>query len=116
MKFDWQQLSPREREVLLRHFLLQRTDAPVTPEKVCAVMQATHYMSCQTTREGKSVVQFVATSRTQSGEPAGAGASLAENLTEGIFKAALRAKGVQVDDGLSAAFLPGSPNAARAGR
>ena len=55
MRFDWQQLSPGERDVLLRHFLLKSTvKAPVTPEKVCAVMEKTHYLSCFTNEEGKA--------------------------------------------------------------
>ena len=94
MRFDWQQLSPGERQVLVRHFLL-RSDAisQVTPEKVCAVMQKTHQLTCYTHDAGKAVIEFV----TKHG--ARAGVSTAETFTEGIFKAALRAKGVDVDDG-----------------
>jgi hypothetical protein len=95
MKFYWEQLSPREREALLRHFLLRkRLDAPVTAEGVCAALQKTHSLSCHSNKEGKLVFQFVTTAR-----GAKSGASLAEDFSEGIYKAALRAKGVDVDDG-----------------
>lgn len=97
MKFYWEQLSPREREALLRHFLLKkRMDAPVTAEGVCAALQKTHSLSCYSNQEGKLVFQFVTTER-----GARTGASLAEDVSEGIFKAALRAKGVEVEDGLA---------------
>lgn len=95
MKFYWDQLSPRERDVLLRHFLLKkRMDSPVTAEGVCAALQKTHSLSCHSSKEGKLVFQFVTHAR-----GARAGASLAEDVSEGIYKAALRAKGVDVDDG-----------------
>jgi hypothetical protein len=96
MKFYWQQLSPKEREVLLRHFLLKRNlDAPVTAERVCAALQKTHSLSCHTSAQGKAVIQFVT-------HKAGvrSGTSLADDLAEGIYKAALRAKGVELEDGL----------------
>ena len=99
MKFYWEQLSPKEREVLLRHFLLKRNlDAPVTAERVCAALKKTHYLACHTSARGKAVIQFVT-------HKAGAnsGTSLADDLSEGIYKAALRAKGVDVEDGLSTA-------------
>ena len=97
MKFYWEQLSPREREVLLRHFLLKkRTDAPVTAEGVCAALQKTHALSCYSSKEGKLVFQFVTTAR-----GAKTGASLADDVSDGIYKAALRAKGVQVEDGFA---------------
>src|SRR5262249_55779497 len=100
MRFDWQQLSPGERDVLLRHFLLKSTvKAPVTPEKVCAVMEKTHYLSCFTNEEGKAVIQFVTTKK-----GVRSGVSTSENLTEGIFKAALRAKGIELEDGAPAAL------------
>lgn len=95
MKFYWEQLSPNEREVLLRHVLIKRPDAPVTAEGVCAVLQKTHSLSCYPSKEGKLVFQFVTVKR-----GARTGASLAEDFSEGIYKAALRAKGVQVEDGL----------------
>ena len=64
MKFYWEQLSPCEREVLLRHFLLKKkTDLPVTAEGVCAALQKTHSLSCHSNKEGKLVFQFVTTSR-----------------------------------------------------
>ena len=97
MKFYWDQLSPRERDVLLRHFLLKkRKDAPVTAEGVCAALQKTHSLSCHSSKEGKLVFQFITTAR-----GARTGASLADDFSEGIFKAALRAKGVEVDDGFA---------------
>ncbi len=92
MRFDWQQLSPCERQVLVRHVLLQ-AGGPVTPEKVCSVMQKTHQLTCYTRKDGKAVIEFV----TKRGVRAGV--STAETFTEGIFKAALRARGVEVDDG-----------------
>ena len=95
MKFYWEQLSPNEREVLLRHVLLKRSDVPVTAEGVCAALQKTHSLSCFPSKEGKLDFQFVTAKR-----GARTGASLAEDFSEGIFKAALRAKGVQVEDGL----------------
>lgn len=98
MKFDWQQLSPREREVLLRHFLLKRTEAePVTADRVCAAMQKTHHLSCHTDRQGKTVIRFLRVAR-----GVRSGKSVADELSEGIYKAALRAKGVEVDDGFAA--------------
>ena len=97
MKFYWEQLSPKERDVLLRHFLLKRKDAPVTAERVCAALQKTHSLSCHSSKEGKLVFQFVTTNRR-----ARTGASLAEDFSEGIYKAALRAKGVQVEDSYGA--------------
>jgi hypothetical protein len=95
MKFYWDQLSPRERDILLRHFLLKKKmDTPVTAEGVCAALQKTHTLSCQSSKEGKFVFQFITMSRS-----ARTGSSLDEDVTEGIFKAALRAKGVEVEDG-----------------
>ena len=95
MRFDWQQLSPGERQLLVRHFLLRpNSSTPVTPEKVCAVMQKTHQLTCYMSKDGKAVIEFV----TKRGMRAGV--STAETFTEGIFKAALRARGVDVDDGV----------------
>ena len=115
MKFYWEQLSPREREALLRHFLLKkRTDTPVTAEGVCAVLQKTHALSCYSSKEGKLVFQFVTTAR-----GARTGASLADDVSEGIYKAALRAKGVELDDGQAlnvSAARRGGVRFARAGR
>jgi len=94
MRFDWQQLSPCERQVLVRHFLLQpKNGAQVTPEKVCAALQKTHQLTCHTTKDGKAVIEFVTKRGIHSA------VSTAETFTEGIFKAALRAKGVDVEDG-----------------
>jgi hypothetical protein len=94
MRFDWQQLSPRERQFLVRHFLFRaNTPANVTPEKVCALMQKTHHhLTCYTTKDGKAVIEFVTKRGVRSG------VSTADTLAEGIFKAALRAKGVEVVD------------------
>ena len=115
MKYYWEQLSPREREALLRHFLLQkRKDAPVTAEGVCAALQKTHALSCYSSKEGKLVFQFVTTAR-----GARSGASLAEDVSDGIFKAALRAKGVDVEDGFAlhvSNSKRGGARFARAGR
>lgn len=112
MKFDWQQLSPREREALLRHFLLKRKNVPVTAEKVCAALHATHYLSCYSNPDGKAIFRFVHTAK-----GARSGASVAENLTDGIFKAALRTKGIQVEDGFGGWVPPQSRRvSARAGR
>jgi len=97
MKIYWEQLSPGEREVLLRTFLLKRRDEPVTAEGVCAALCKTHSLSCHSSRGGKLVFQFVTTRR---GVPTGS--SQAEEFCEGIYKAALRAKGFQVEDGLAA--------------
>jgi hypothetical protein len=101
MKFYWEQLSPKERDMLLRHFLLKRKDTPVTAEGVCAALQKTHSLSCYSSKEGKLVFQFVTTNR-----GARTGASLAEDFSEGIYKAALRAKGVQVEDHFGTAAGP----------
>jgi hypothetical protein len=93
MKFDWQQLSPQERQTLVRHVLFRpNATAPVTPENVCEVMQKTHQLTCYT-RDGKAVIEFVTRRGTATV------ASTAETFTEGIFKAALRARGVDVEDG-----------------
>ena len=95
MKFYWEQLSPNEREMLLRHFLLKQRNTPVTAEGVCAALQKTHSLSCYSSKDGKLVFQFVTARR-----GARTGASLADDFSEGIFKAALRAKGVEVEDGM----------------
>ena len=99
MKIYWEQLSPQERETLLRHFLLQRRNEPVTAEGVCAALRKTHSLSCHSSKEGKLVFRFVNTQR-----GARTGASLADEFSEGIYKAALRAKGLDVEDGLAANF------------
>lgn len=96
MKIYWEQLSPHEREVLLRHVLLRRRDIPVTAEGICAALRKTHSLSCHSSKEGKLVVEFVTTHR-----GAKTGASTAEDFDEGIYKAALRAKGLQVEDGIA---------------
>ncbi len=95
MRFDWQQLSPLERQVLIRHVLFRGPEpAAVTAENVCAVMQRSRYrLACHTTKGGKTVIEFVTPRGVRSG------ISTADTLAEGIFKAALRAKGVEVDDG-----------------
>ena len=100
MKIYWEQLSPRERETLLRHFLLQRRNEPVTAEGVCAALRKTHSLSCHSSKEGKLVFRFVNTHR-----GARTGASQADEFSEGIYKAALRAKGIDVEDGLASGFV-----------
>jgi hypothetical protein len=116
MKFFWQQLSPGEKEALLRHVLLkqQRVQGPVTAEKVCAALQKTHSLSCFTQPEGKVHFRFEMTAKTvRSG--ARSGVSLSDEFADGIYKAALRAKGVQVEDGFRAARNRGkSPRLAQA--
>lgn len=107
MKFNWQQLSPRERDALLRHFLMKRQmDAPVTATKICAALHDTHYLSCFTKPDGKAVLRFVTTAK-----GARSGSSISDDLSDGIYKAALRAKGVQVEDGFGAAAIPRSRSA-----
>jgi len=101
MKFYWEQLSPNEREMLLRHFLLKQRNTPVTAEGVCAALQKTHSLSCHSNKDGKLVFQFVTARR-----GARTGASLADDFSEGIFKAALRAKGVEVEDPHEAQLAP----------
>jgi hypothetical protein len=96
MKIYWEQLSPGEREVLMRHVLLKQRDIPVTAEGVCAALKKTHTLSCHSSREGKLVFQFVTTQR-----GARTGASLADDFEDGIYKAALRAKGLLVEDGIA---------------
>jgi hypothetical protein len=104
MKFVWQQLSPGERDALLRHVLLkqQPVQGPVTAEKVCAALQETHSLSCYTQPEGKVHFRFEMTAR-KIRTGARSSVSLSDELADGIYKAALRAKGVQVEDGFSAA-------------
>lgn len=99
MKFVWQQLSPGEREALLRHVLLKRAaEGPVTAEKVCAALHKTHSLSCFTESQGKVYFRFEMTAKAvRSG--ARSGVSLSEEFADGIYKAALRAKGVHVEDG-----------------
>ena len=42
MRYDWRQLSPGEKEALLRHFVLhQPTHSPVTVEQIYETMQRT---------------------------------------------------------------------------
>lgn len=94
MKYDWRQLSPREKDALLRHFILhQSTNTPVTAEIICQAMQRTHFLSCLPKGKGSSVFQFLPGSAGQ-----GAGAAIAEDTAEGIYKAALRTSGVDVFD------------------
>src|SRR5688500_13832158 len=100
MKFDWQQLSPRERDALLRHFLMKRNmDAPVSAEKVCAALHKAHYLSCFTNPDGRAIFRFVTTAK-----GVRSGASVSDELADGIYKAALRARGVEVEDGFGAAL------------
>lgn len=116
MKFVWQQLSPGEKEALLRHVLLKQQSAlgPVTAEKVCAALQETHSLTCFTQVEGKVHFRFEMTAKkVRTG--ARSGVSLSDEFADGIYKAALRAKGVQVEDGFRAARNRGrTPRLARA--
>lgn len=103
MKFVWQQLSPGEREALLRHVLLKRATAgPVTAEKICAALHKTHSLSCFTESQGKVFFRFEMTSKAVR-QGARSGESLSEEFADGIYKAALRAKGVEVEDGFNPA-------------
>jgi hypothetical protein len=93
MIVHWQQFSPGEKDALLRHFVLHTQRASVTAEKVCKVMQQTHFFTCVSPAGGRTLVEFV------SGKPgAKPGAAIAEDLTEGIYQAALRAYGVELAD------------------
>jgi hypothetical protein len=102
MKIYWEQLSPGEREVLMRHVLLKKRDVPVTAEGVCAALQKTHSLSCHSSKEGKLVFQFLTTRR-----GARTGKSLADDFQDGIYKAALRAKGLLVEDGIALSVAAG---------
>lgn len=94
MRYDWRQLSPREKDALLRHFVLhQHTNTPVTPEKIYETMQRTHFLSCTPAKGKESIFQFLPGS---SGKATGA--AVAEDTVDGIYKAALRSSGVEVFD------------------
>lgn len=97
MRYDWRQLSPREKDALLRHFILHEhtTNTPVTPEEIYEAMQRTHFLSCTPAGEkGKgSVFQFLPGSTGKK-----KGAAVAEDTVDGIYKAALRSSGVDLFD------------------
>ena len=94
MQYDWRQLSPGEKDALLRHFILhQPTNTPVTPERIYAAMQRTHFLSCSPAGEKGSVFQFLPGSTGKK-----KGAAVAEDTVDGIYKAALRSSGVDVFD------------------
>jgi len=71
-------------------------------------MRKSHHLTCHTTYDGKAVIEFV----TKRGVRAGV--STAETFTEGIFKAALRATGIQVEDGSMASVAARRRHAALA--
>lgn len=93
MRLQWQQFSPAEKEAILRHYILHQKSGQVSPEKVCQVMRETHFLTCVSPGNGKTLVEFVS-----SGAGANTGAAIASDLTEGIYKAALRAQGVELVD------------------
>ena len=94
MRYDWRQLSPGEKDALLRHFILhQPTSTPVTPERIYETMQRTHFLSCSPAGKKESIFQFLPGS---SGKQTGS--AVAEDTVEGIYKAALRTSGVDLFD------------------
>ena len=94
MRYDWRQLSPGEKEALLRHFVLhQPTHSPVTVEQIYETMQRTHFLSCSPAPAGGSVFQFL-----PAGGARNAGAAVADDTVEGIYKAALRTQGIDLYD------------------
>ena len=94
MRMHWQQFSPAEKEALLRHFVLHQPQEPVSPEKVWREMQKTHFLSCVSAVGGAAVIDFGPSRPGKLG-----GVAVSEDITEGIYIAALRAAGVDLDDG-----------------
>src|SRR4051812_22929419 len=93
MRVHWRQFSPGEKEALLRHYVFHERAAAVSPEKVCEAMQETHFLSCVSPGGGRTLVEFV------SARPGlRPGSAIAEDLTDGIYQAALRAYGIDLDD------------------
>lgn len=93
MKLDWQQLSPRERDTALRHYIFHdKLNSAVTAQKICEEMSRTHFLLCDKAPGRSSVFRFVA------GKGRTAGIAVSEDVTEGIYKAALRALGVNISD------------------
>src|SRR5687767_10400177 len=93
MRVYWQQFSPGEKEAMLRHYILHEKNASVSPEKVCQAMQQTHFLACVSPGGGPSLVEFVSS---KPGVPAGK--AIAQDLTDGIYQAALRATGVDLEE------------------
>jgi hypothetical protein len=93
MKLDWQQLSPRERDTALRHYIFHdKLDSAVTAQKICEEMSRTHFLLCDKASGRSSVFRFVA------GKGKGAGVAVSDDVCDGIYKAALRALGVDLSD------------------
>ena len=101
MKYDWRQLSPGEKDALLRHFILHQKSVSVTPEKIYETMQRTHFLSCAPAAQGGSVFQFLPGSTTKS-----CGSAVAEDTVDGIYKAALRTSGVDLFDSMEPRTQP----------
>jgi hypothetical protein len=92
MRVQWQQFSPGEKEALLKHYVFHRVDVQVSPEKVCQAMQNTHFLACVSPGNGSTLVEFISS---RSGTPTGA--AISNDLTDGIYQAALRAYGVDLE-------------------
>ena len=93
MRFHWQQFSPGEKEALLRHFVLHKRNATVSAEKVCQALKNTHYLTCVSPGNGATLVEFV------SAKPGiRAGVAVSDDLTDGIYQAALRAFGLELEE------------------
>jgi hypothetical protein len=93
MKLDWQQLSPKERETALKHYVLHdKIDSQVTAQKIWEEMSQTHFLFCDQSLDGPAVFQFIP------GKGKRTGLATSHDLNEGIYKAALRALGVDVED------------------
>ncbi len=93
MRVHWRQFSPGEKKALLRHYVFHKRAASVSAEKVCEAMQETHFLSCVSPAGGRTLVEFVS-----SRPGVRQGAAIADDLTDGIYQAALRAYGVDLDD------------------
>ena len=94
MRMHWQQFSPAEKEALLGHFVLHQPKEPVSAEKVWREMQKTHFLSCVSAVGGSAVIGFGPSAPGGQG-----GVAVSEDITEGIYIAALRAAGVDLVDG-----------------
>jgi len=93
MRVHWHQFSPGEKEALVRHYVLHKRKAAVTAERICEAMQETHFLACVSPGGGRTLVEFV------SSRPGiQAGAAIGTDLTDGIYQAALRAYGIDLDD------------------
>jgi hypothetical protein len=93
MKLDWQQLSPRERDTALRHYILHdKLNSTVTAQVICEEMSRTHFLYTDQALGGRSVFKFVP------GKGKSAGVAVSDDVSEGVYKAALRALGVEVCD------------------